>query len=72
MKAIVFSLGCKVNTYEGQAIINELEGMGYECSDKPGYADVYILNTCSVTSEADSKSRQAVAVSYTHLTLPTN
>lgn len=59
-KAVVFSLGCKVNAYEGQAIIGELTKLGYECSDKPGYADVYILNTCSVTSEADSKSRQAV------------
>lgn len=60
MKAVVFSLGCKVNTYEGQAIIKFLEGMGVEASDKIGYADVYILNTCSVTSEADKKSRQAV------------
>ncbi|MCH5163929.1 MAG: tRNA (N(6)-L-threonylcarbamoyladenosine(37)-C(2))-methylthiotransferase MtaB [Clostridiales bacterium] len=60
MKAVVFSLGCKVNAYEGQAIINLLERMGYEVSDKPEAADVYILNTCSVTAEADKKSRQAV------------
>ncbi len=60
MKAVVFSLGCKVNAYEGQAIMNLLSGMGYETSDKPEYADVYILNTCSVTAEADKKSRQAV------------
>ncbi len=60
MKAVVFSLGCKVNAYECQAIINLLEGMGYETSDKPERADVYILNTCSVTAEADKKSRQAV------------
>ncbi len=60
MKAVVFSLGCKVNAYEGQAMINLLESMGYETSDKPERADVYILNTCSVTAEADKKSRQAV------------
>ncbi|MBR2967261.1 MAG: MiaB/RimO family radical SAM methylthiotransferase [Clostridia bacterium] len=60
MKAVVFSLGCKVNSYEGQAIINVLEQRGYAVSDKPGYADIYILNTCSVTAEADKKSRQAV------------
>lgn len=60
MKAVVFSLGCKVNAYEGQAIINELISLGYTCSDKPEPADVYILNTCSVTAEADKKSRQAV------------
>ena len=60
MKAVVFSLGCKVNSYEGQAIIKLLEDMGYEASDRPGQADVYILNTCSVTAEADKKSRQAV------------
>lgn len=60
MKAVVFSLGCKVNAYEGQGIIELLESMGIETYDKPQYADVYILNTCSVTSEADRKSRQAV------------
>lgn len=60
MKAVVFSLGCKVNSYEGQAIINLLEQRGYDVSDKPRYADIYVLNTCSVTAEADKKSRQAV------------
>lgn len=60
MKAVVFSLGCKVNSYESQAIINLLIQMGFSVSDKPEYADIYILNTCSVTSEADKKSRQAV------------
>ena len=60
MKAVVFSLGCKVNTYEGQAIISFLESNGIEATDKPCAADVYIINTCSVTAEADKKSRQAV------------
>ncbi len=60
MKVVVFSLGCKVNSYEGQAIINALEKIGVAASDKLGYADAYVLNTCSVTAEADKKSRQAV------------
>lgn len=60
MKAVVFSLGCKVNTYEGQAIISFLEANGIQATDKPCYADAYIINTCSVTAEADKKSRQAV------------
>lgn len=60
MKVVVFSLGCKVNAYEGQAIINLFHEMGYEATDKIEAADVYVLNTCSVTAEADKKSRQAV------------
>lgn len=60
MKVVVFSLGCKVNSYEGQAIINTLIGMGIDATDKLGYADAYVLNTCSVTAEADKKSRQAI------------
>ncbi len=61
MKVVVFSLGCKVNTYEGQSMIKELERRGFEASDALEFADVYIINTCSVTMEADKKSRQAVA-----------
>lgn len=61
MKFCVFSLGCRVNTYEGQSMINELILRGYEATDSLEWADVYVLNTCSVTSEADKKSRQAVA-----------
>lgn len=61
MKFSVFSLGCRVNTYEGQAIVNKLIENGYEATDNLVYADYYVLNTCSVTAEADKKSRQAVA-----------
>lgn len=61
MKVCVFSLGCKVNQYEGQGIASALKQKGYETFEGLGFADVYILNTCSVTSEADSKSRQAVS-----------
>ncbi len=61
LKAVVFSLGCKVNQYEGRAMVEKLIENGFDATDKPGYADAYIINTCSVTAEADKKSRQAVA-----------
>ena len=61
MKFVVFSLGCRVNQYEGQSLIKELEKRGFEATDKLEKADYYIINTCSVTGEADRKSRQTVA-----------
>ncbi|MGN0818949.1 MAG: tRNA (N(6)-L-threonylcarbamoyladenosine(37)-C(2))-methylthiotransferase MtaB [Christensenellaceae bacterium] len=61
MKAVVFTLGCKVNFCESSQIINGLKSKGYEVSDELGYADLYVLNTCAVTREAEKKSRQAIA-----------
>ena len=61
MKACVFTLGCKVNEVESASFLAALEARGYETMDEPGYADLYILNTCAVTAEAEKKSRQAVA-----------
>ena len=61
MKAVVFTLGCKVNEVESAAIMAALERNGWEVSDKLGYADIYVLNTCAVTREAEKKSRQLVA-----------
>lgn len=61
MKFVVFSLGCRVNQYEGRSMIAELKKRGHEATDALEYADCYIINTCSVTMEADKKSRQAVA-----------
>ncbi|MBQ5927058.1 MAG: tRNA (N(6)-L-threonylcarbamoyladenosine(37)-C(2))-methylthiotransferase MtaB [Clostridia bacterium] len=61
MKAVVFTLGCKVNDVESGSIIRGLEELGYEVSRKLEPADVYILNTCAVTGEAERKSRQCVA-----------
>ncbi|WP_251545564.1 tRNA (N(6)-L-threonylcarbamoyladenosine(37)-C(2))-methylthiotransferase MtaB [Pumilibacter intestinalis] len=61
MKAVVFSLGCKVNQCEGQSIISAFNKRGITATDKLEYADFYVLNTCSVTAEADRKSRQAVS-----------
>lgn len=60
MKAVVFTLGCKVNACESEVIIKGLIDKGYEVSDKLEYADLYIINTCAVTGEAERKSRQAI------------
>lgn len=61
MKACIYSLGCKVNQYEGQAIADGLRERGVKAFTELCAADVYVLNTCSVTAEADRKSRQLVA-----------
>ncbi len=58
MKAVVFTLGCKVNECESDSLISGLEKLGYEVSDKLVKADLYIVNTCAVTGEAEKKSRQ--------------
>lgn len=61
MKAVVFTLGCKVNDCESGSIIRGLQERGWEVSDELDFADLYILNTCAVTGEAEKKSRQAIA-----------
>ncbi len=58
-KVNYFYLGCKVNHYECLAVIQPFLNHGYEESDEPD-ADVVIVNTCSVTSVADQKSRQLI------------
>lgn len=61
MKACVFTLGCKVNEVESASYLAALEARGYEVTDELGYADLYLVNTCAVTAEAEKKSRQAIA-----------
>lgn len=61
MKAVVFTLGCKVNECESDSLIEGLIERGIEVSDKLEYADLYIVNTCAVTSEAEKKSRQTAS-----------
>lgn len=59
MKTVAFhTLGCKVNTYETEAMQQLMESAGYKCVEFTKRADVYIINTCSVTNIADRKSRQ--------------
>ena len=60
MKAVVYTLGCKVNDVESGSIIRGLETRGYEVSREMEKADLYVINTCAVTAEAERKSRQTV------------
>ena len=56
----VLTLGCKVNTYESEFVINELQKAGYLIKDFEDICDVYIINTCTVTNSSDSKSRKMI------------
>ena len=57
-KAALHNLGCKVNSYETEVMQEMLEKQGYEIVSFDEKADVYLINTCSVTNMADRKSRQ--------------
>lgn len=56
MKFIIYNLGCKVNSYESNVMTENLENAGYILTDKVEDAAIAIVNTCSVTNTADSKS----------------
>ena len=61
MKKVAFhTLGCKVNTYESEAMRKLFVLDGYEVVDFKQVADVYVINTCTVTNTGDSKSRQMI------------
>ncbi len=60
MKVGICSLGCKVNIYESEFVTNLLKENGYEIVDFEDKADIYIINTCSVTNESDKKSRKMI------------
>ena len=61
MKTVAFyTLGCKVNIYESNALMNDFKKNGYEIVSNDIPADVYIINTCSVTNMADSKSKKMI------------
>ena len=60
MRVAFLTLGCKVNYYETGKIKEEFEKDGYEIVDFDESADIYIVNTCTVTAIADKKSRQFI------------
>ncbi len=60
MKIAFHTLGCKVNQYESEAIAAAFEQQGYTVVDEREFADVYVINTCTVTAVADKKSRQYI------------
>lgn len=61
MRASVVTLGCKVNEYESQSIMNQLKQAGYEIFEGFVPADVYVVNTCAVTNTGERKSKQVLA-----------
>lgn len=58
--AAFLTLGCKVNTYETEAVEELLKSHGYEIGSFENYADIYVINTCTVTAMSDKKSRQMI------------
>ena len=60
MKACVYTLGCKVNTYESEYILSKLIDSGYDIGSIDEVCDIYIINTCTVTNTADIKSRKII------------
>ena len=60
MRAAIYTLGCKVNQYETQAMEAELTRRGHTLVPFDGEADAYIINTCTVTAVSDKKSRQMI------------
>ena len=60
MKVAFHTLGCKVNQYESEAMAGMFRRAGYEIVGEEDFADVYVINTCTVTATADKKSRQYI------------
>ena len=60
MRTAIYTLGCKVNQYETQAMEAELTRRGHTLVPFDGEADAYIINTCTVTAVSDKKSRQMI------------
>ena len=56
----IYTLGCKVNQYESEAIAESLENEGFVICDAASVCDLYVINTCTVTAESDRKSRQFI------------
>lgn len=60
MKVGILTLGCKVNMYESEFVINQLKSNGYTIGEFNDKCDIYIINTCSVTNTSDIKSRKMI------------
>ena len=60
MKVAFYTLGCKVNQYETQVMLEKLVNKGFEVVSHTDEADIYIVNSCTVTSTSDQKTRQSV------------
>lgn len=56
----IYTLGCKVNAYESEAVLEQFVKKGYTVTEFDNISDVYIINTCTVTHLGDRKSRQMI------------
>ena len=66
MKIAITTLGCKVNQYDSVTIEEALLAKGFEIVDFTSHADVYIINTCTVTHKTDYQSRQLIRRAQKH------
>lgn len=60
MKIAFKTLGCRVNLYETDALASRFKNAGYELVDFKDEADIYVVNTCTVTNQSDQKCRQTL------------
>ncbi|MDR1002247.1 MAG: tRNA (N(6)-L-threonylcarbamoyladenosine(37)-C(2))-methylthiotransferase MtaB [Oscillospiraceae bacterium] len=60
MKVKIHTLGCKVNQYESQVMLERLTATGYETAERDSEADILVVNSCTVTGEADRKTGQLI------------
>ena len=60
MKVGIYTLGCKVNTYESEYITSLFKERGYEIEDFHKDCDIYVINTCTVTNQSDRKDRKII------------
>lgn len=61
MRVAIFTLGCRVNIYDTEIMISALKKNGFEIVNSDKFADVYCINTCTVTNNSDKKSRQFIS-----------
>lgn len=66
MKVALYTLGCRVNSYESEAMAEKFIKDGYEIASFDEFADVYVINTCTVTNMGDKKSRQMIGRARRH------
>ena len=64
MTVAAYTLGCKVNQYDTEVILKDFSGLGFNICDFKDKADVYIINTCTVTNISDKKSRRMINRAY--------
>ena len=60
MRAAFYTLGCKVNQYETQILIQQFSAYGYDIVESSDIADIYVINSCTVTAQGDKKTRQII------------